>query len=323
MNKKICRLYIFDLIRAIAVLLVLFGHCFLHALNIDLRIHGIGVGMFFFISGYLISLTLERNNSISFIRQRFFRLVPVLIFVILTFSIIKFIIKKSSFNAIFINLTQGIFFIGDFFENYGIAGIDTWTLNTEVRFYLIIWLVYYFFKQNFTKNMHKFIISIYCTFFVIFFPIFFYAPKSSTFQDATFNTHCVVYLFFGVFYFLYDNKKISIKELILYFIINYLTILILKLFIYKNISYNIDLYMIGMIISLCFVLSAKYFQPNKVISYIAKISYSIYIIHHPFVFHFGFFGIIMTFVISHFTYKYIEMPFIQYGKNRHIVFKNI
>jgi peptidoglycan/LPS O-acetylase OafA/YrhL len=80
----------FDILRLLAAWLVLFSHCFplgaraqseplLATLGID-SLGGVGVAIFFVLSGYLVTLSLERSpNLLEFARRRVLRIYPGLI----------------------------------------------------------------------------------------------------------------------------------------------------------------------------------------------------------------------------------------------------
>ena len=79
----------FDLLRLLAAWFVLFSHCypltgqpvadpFVRYIGID-TLGGIGVSIFFVLSGYLVTNSLERSSSVfSFTRKRVFRIFPAL-----------------------------------------------------------------------------------------------------------------------------------------------------------------------------------------------------------------------------------------------------
>ena len=84
----------FDILRLLAAWLVLFSHCYplggrashepmASALGID-TLGGVGVTIFFVLSGYLVTLSLERSpNVLEFARRRALRIYPALIAVCL------------------------------------------------------------------------------------------------------------------------------------------------------------------------------------------------------------------------------------------------
>ncbi len=84
----------FDILRLIAAWLVLFSHCYplggrpggeplASTLGID-TLGGVGVSIFFVLSGYLVTLSLERSPSLlEFARRRALRIYPALVVICL------------------------------------------------------------------------------------------------------------------------------------------------------------------------------------------------------------------------------------------------
>src|SRR6266403_2103177 len=86
--KNSNQIYIFQLIRATACILVCIAHIFITKKQNEflgsnfIALGQIGVGMFFFISGYLIMKSLNSHELRSFVIHRFLRIYPVLSFVL-------------------------------------------------------------------------------------------------------------------------------------------------------------------------------------------------------------------------------------------------
>lgn len=84
----------FDVLRLLAAWLVLFSHCYplggrptleplMSTVGID-TLGGVGVAIFFVLSGYLVSISLERSSSVlEFARRRVLRIYPALVVVCL------------------------------------------------------------------------------------------------------------------------------------------------------------------------------------------------------------------------------------------------
>jgi len=88
----------FDILRLLAAWLVLFSHCFpltgrpqhepLARLGID-TFGGVGVAIFFVLSGYLVTVSLERHhNLLAFLRKRLLRIYPGLVVVCLLCALV-------------------------------------------------------------------------------------------------------------------------------------------------------------------------------------------------------------------------------------------
>ena len=87
------KIYIFDFIRAFACLYIVLHHFLFvrfqwyYNTYKTFTVSGIGMEMFFFTTGFLIPLSLERCNWKQFAVKRFFRLLPVLSFAVLIYTI--------------------------------------------------------------------------------------------------------------------------------------------------------------------------------------------------------------------------------------------
>lgn len=163
--------YQIDLLRAIAVLLVVFNH-----LNISLFQDGfIGVDIFLVISGYLITKNIikEQNEKSSFSLQKFYerrviRLAPAFFTVISICMVIFTLILTEDEWRLFlhsvlssISLTSNIYFsiqLNDYFSinAYSTPLLHIWSLSLEEQFYLI-WPIILIFLFGSTTKKYSFI----------------------------------------------------------------------------------------------------------------------------------------------------------------------
>lgn len=119
----------------------------------------LGVMLFFSISGFVISQTLYRSKSpFDFSKKRFARLFPTMLLCsILTFcfSFVEPRIYYSTFNNFLPSLTFispeifNLIFKGEFFEWMDGA---YWSLFTELRFYILIAVIFFYNRSNFFIN---------------------------------------------------------------------------------------------------------------------------------------------------------------------------
>ncbi len=157
----------FDIVRLFAAFQVFFMHSigYLHINNIQYFIIDFfelfpGVPIFFVISGFLISASLEKSKSLKqYFLNRFLRIYPAL-----WISIIVAIIAMLLFydvNVGFVNITKWImaqatilqFYHNDVFDSYGMGNLNgaLWTLSIELQFYILLALVYTFFNNKINK----------------------------------------------------------------------------------------------------------------------------------------------------------------------------
>lgn len=151
-----------DLLRAVAVLAVLFFHFDIPGFNGGF----LGVDIFFVISGYLITLHIRQQvaNSkfsfISFYLRRIRRLFPALFAILVLSSIAAiFILPKSLLEGFTTSqiaaatYVSNIYFwmISDYFDTASIVKplLHTWSLSVEEQFYLVwpLFIVLFFKKR--------------------------------------------------------------------------------------------------------------------------------------------------------------------------------
>ena len=170
----------FDLIRLFASLQVVVFHLLkqyeIHFDNYLIRIFILllkqfpGVPIFFTISGFLVYQSFEKNTKkpFTYFRNRFLRLYPglwvmvlLMSFFILVEAIISehSIVTKSFFIWLFCQLSFFQFYTPENlnFWGTGVPNSSLWTIVTEVQFYLIVPLLFYF------SRMSKKIITIFCS----------------------------------------------------------------------------------------------------------------------------------------------------------------
>ena len=173
----------FDLIRLIAALQVAVHHTLVHLqvpefqlklcvgggrINIEFPFPGVIV--FFAISGFLVTASLDRNQSVKkYILNRILRIVPALYLAfILTFIALAcfgFINVKTFSSIPFLGwiigqLTLFQFFTPDILRPYGVGcpNGSLWTIPVEFVFYLCLPLIIFFFRKR--KNIGLIIFSV-------------------------------------------------------------------------------------------------------------------------------------------------------------------
>lgn len=139
------RLREFDGIRGIAALAVVLCHLSELSIPFSFGIGRYGVDVFFILSGFVIFLSLDRQDSlINFYKTRFVRLFPIFWFCVLFSSfgifLFRFAEKQISVLIFLSNLTmipRQLTGIGSYIEG------SYWTLECELFFYLLISLLYF------------------------------------------------------------------------------------------------------------------------------------------------------------------------------------
>lgn len=266
-----------------------------------------GVFLFFCISGFIIPYSLFNSGFKSFVINRFFRLFPIYWFAI----IVTLLVKPQSVTLF--KLLSNLFMI------QGFVGADyimyiTWTLEIELIFYILC-AVYYargllnndkFIIKNIIFFLGLAIISSLIRFFVgLHIPDVTFLGLALMFTCVrTFINKSLDYRFYGLFLLL--SIPVSYFENTV------------------NAFGHISGYIIGIVMFLSLYNLPEF--KNKILSFLGRISYSIYLLHVPIaisLFEFflprnpfaaAFFAIASVILVSYLTYKFIEVPFIGLGK---------
>jgi len=338
-----------DFLRFLAVTCVFFYHLKLLFPNFHLLGGFLGVDIFFFISGYLITkiiLSKIINKEFSyknFLINRFLRLVPgQAMLIILVFFSSLFILLPNELVQLSEQIIFSFFLNSNFYfwffvhERYGDPGpffqplLHFWTLSVEWHFYIFYPLMIILFVKILKINFLKFLITI----TIISFILTLWAStkyKSAIFYLSVFR----FWEFFlgGLTFYLFkksENKK-KLNTFFLY-LIKILPTAGLFLIIYSVFNFNsqssffIRMYpIIGSILIIKFGTTTLFF--SKIINFfffikIGRLSYSIYLYHFPF---FCFYAhylqiyednpflkgmlIILTLICSVLSFQLIEKPF--------------
>jgi peptidoglycan/LPS O-acetylase OafA/YrhL len=332
------------LIRFILAILVIYGHSFsLTRTNINSEVFikyfhidysgSCAVALFFFTSGLLVSKSyIERNQPISFILARFFRIMPALfvsaIFLafiagpmLTTLPLPDYFNNKETYSFIYNNLLMHTqYSLPGVFEylpySKGING-SWWTIKYEVMCYSFL---LFFGLINGFKN--KYIATFVCLAIIIL------AVTDSTFiRDNFSNDQYVYYLPFyfctGCLFYIWSDL-IQINTRVLIGLIG-ITILCRNTSIYPILFF---------LCSSVFILILSIYEPFKKIKIKHDISYGIYIygffIQQLLIFLFPnmnnywntIFAILISMIFALISAKYIEEPAILLGKKMSKCFYN-
>ena len=321
--------------RGLAVILVFIFH-----LNLNYFSGGyIGVDIFFVISGYVITQSFlnifkkEKNfihTTKIFFKKRIARIVPAI--VVLSFvSVVVF--KQIFIEKHYISFLQSVFFSNFFLSNFffwnesGYFGLEnlfkpllhTWSLSVEIQVYLLVPLLLFFLLRN------KYLLFYSASMLIIFL---------SVFLGEVFINRPFVYFFpffrfheflLGIFSFYYlnsiSNKKLNYK-------FSYLgVILIIISSVYLNETKNFPginslLPIVGILMIIISEDKKNILLCNNITQYLGNISYSLYLYHWPVIVafkyitlktFFNFYDVVsiclITLILSHLSYKYVELSF--------------
>lgn len=251
----------------------------------------LGVDIFFVISGYLITkiiLNDIKNNVFTvgdFYQRRIRRILPlILISSVVSLILGYFFMLPDDFE----NLSQSVFATSLFSNNFLLLKtthdywdvsnnykplMHTWSLAIEEQFYLIYPLIIFFFgNQNQKKLMIFFVIIT-----LISINLFIFSDSSNQkFYQIQYRIFEFTFGILGAFYFKNEIKNIFLSTISTF-------IIFLVLFYDCNLNSDIKLITIN-IASLTFLITLKdgvlrKLFDNKIIGFLGKISFSIYVWH--------------------------------------------
>ncbi|WP_028469767.1 acyltransferase family protein [Neptunomonas japonica] len=276
------RLIEFDSLRGIAALLVVLFHYTYQYFNIIdggepittlFTYGGLGVQLFFIISGFVILVSLHHSKDIFyFYISRFSRLYPPYWFAVCFSSLVVILSGK------YLELTDFLMNLTMFQYFFSIDDIDGvyWTLRVELTFYFWVSIFYFFL----TKNNFKFILIVWLLASLVIpfinntYEIYNSFPLFKVF-DRLFMLQFTPFFLSGIAFYYYKNE--------VGFRYSLFVILLCLLVVYVNdsIKYTIVLLLIDIIVFLVLNERMKFLN-NKFFLFMGSISYSLYLIHQLF-----------------------------------------
>lgn len=294
----------FNLIRLLAAMQVVVFHGIEHLqiksewlnfLGVKFLKYFPGVPIFFFISGFLIYWSFERNtNNIGqYFKNRLLRIYPALwvcliitIFLLLLFSdnTIALLKDKGFYSWVVGQLTFFQFYTPNSLRFWGVGTPNgsLWTIIIELQFYFLIPIIYFLRKKNKLTFYALLLISIFSNILV-----FMFDSESLLIKLwSVFIAPYLYYFMFGILFYIYWNKvKLLVEnKFLIWFLIYILWSYVLNTYFkIETYSYWIDspINLLSDILLLFVVFSAA--TSNKKLSNLIlkehDVSYGIYIYH--------------------------------------------
>lgn len=293
-----------------------------------------GVVVFFVLSAVTISMSLGASTKFrlsEYMVKRFFRIAPLYYFMItLAFFSggVAHYFEVFSVHNDLKNLLMHLSFLNLFDSRYrnNLLGVE-WTIPLEMFYYLVLPAAHFCLSKYRSGGGHVFILSLSVAFASTFLFTKFY---DSRYVAYTVHWSVEKYLFsyaVGILLYEFLLKSKPIKQGISSWLILEMAVL-LVCFIRGHVNHEeefIALWAAGLIwiLSLRPRLGSIIFE-NRVVMYLGKISYSLYLIHYPVLSYVKTFlsdplaifciGLLLTIAISTVTYFLIEEPFVRLGK---------
>ena len=327
MNQEFDRSKDIDILRAIAVLLVIGYHYFPRHIELGY----LGVDIFLVISGYLMVASYNSShNPINFLKKRAYRLMPGLLSVALVcFILMAIILREDSLYDYSKELITSIVGISNLYYYSKLGYFDfgsqdnlflmSWTLSLEIQYYFLIALSFGLIIRRILPVFVLILVSIGSSFFLADSAVF-YLISSRLWEFLA-----------GALLYLYLAEKGEKKEKLIS------TCLVASLVFFCSIHYFlIDSYIV--ILQLAAVSLAVFVisgivnfnlishSVRKVFLWIGESSYSLYLVHWPILFfarginvESSIIGVVITlilvFVLAKLNYMYVECKLTKKLKN--------
>lgn len=264
-----------------------------------------GVGLFFILSGYVIPLSLKNSKPVDYLIRRIFRIYPTLIVCLLIAASAMTLVNTylgSSEPANFFKLNRlvgNILLIRDVMHVPFIE-FATWTLEIEVHFYLLFFVLFYF---AIDKKIRSFIFSAIAS-LILANTLFFLGHHLGEQEKIlglgkliTYNGSYITFMFVGTAMYYMTSKQWTYGKgmltLALMLVFNYLFLHTggLQKANANTIFIN---HLYALVTFLTLYLMSNYIPYSKFLNKIAEISYPLYLTH-------GFTGYTIYFLLFNIT----------------------
>lgn len=333
------RIVFLDYLRIVAFTSVLIGHKFytyLVTLSNDQTVHstprlianlllpfvyggGVGVGVFFLVSGYIITHVLQTEQTREFLIKRTFRIYPLYIVAVLAQYI--FLSVEGNAPGLLILLPQ-LLLVGDFFGTpYALNGAE-WTLRVEVMFY-----AYMVVLRSLNLMTHYKKLLPYCLLGTAMLCWFLAPIPSAEIWSKGYFTIYGPFLLLGVIFYLYEKKQTSVT--ILMFSIGFIFYQHYSLMAtYQQRWLDAHFAILAFIIFVVFWIFRRHITAAPWVLFLSDLTYAIYLFHNWF---FGYAkqglaifsvsvlnpdiqALVVLLLVCFFMVKYVEKPGIRLGR---------
>ncbi len=307
-----------DTLRGVAILMVVFGHFLPERLvsgDATFHVSSLGRGgviLFFLLSGYLIFSSVERQDTVTFLSRRLFKIFPAYsINVALIFALGYFNSDHANWNLKL--LLANLFMVQDVFGQELLNGVY-WTLLIEIKFYVFLALQYLVLRDRGTVAIMVTLIAVnsviwwtrgYASMLLTFFPTFYVGIQIYRAERSNWDRASVLRL---------AGSTVLVAFSLLMFDQHY--------------PYWSAAYLIGEAAVLSLFLRSNI--SSGILNFFGRVSYSDYLYHASLGFLlFALIGtastwfgnlasvalaIAATTAVAYISYRYIEVPMVEFGK---------
>lgn len=248
----------------------------------------LGVKVFFAISGFILSIPFIKSkgkiNLKKYYYNRLIRIEPPYIITLILFYLVHVVVigedpLKYSFN-LFLGLTYSHVFVTGYFNPINPV---TWSLETEVQFYILIPFLFLFFYRL-RKSLSKIIFFIVVFLFSVYLRTYFLENQIYSLSNSVisyFSNFCI-----GIFFAFYFLKKSFNLKSSFHDVLGLVSILLMIYFYKPQFSFANNLFFnLSVFIFFNSVFAGKFFNwlfTRKILYTIGGMCYTIYLIHFAF-----------------------------------------
>lgn len=244
-----------------------------------------GVALFFLISGLVIPFSLEKHTRWTFLLARILRIYPTFIVALLFEMLVlygasRYWHRPFAFDARMI-LTNGLLINN--LTGYPVVDFVNWTLSIEIKFYLLIMIVATSIKNGKLSVLFGIAAAITLANFLIarHFDGLHITQSTPVLSTFSLESPYIIFMFIGVLFNFHESKYYGSVKLVA-------TILVMSaLFLtcwrlgtlspeYPVVTVN---YLYGIIIFGTLYAGRNYIKENRIIDFMASISFPFYLIH--------------------------------------------
>ncbi len=246
---------------------------------------GLGIGIFTFISGYLIARSLDTRSIKTYAASRFWRIVPTYLFVLAlawgVFSVFGYSRLVPGAEATPTGILAQAFLVRDLFNLYNPLVSSDWTLIYEVQFYVLIAFAWAAYQRLGKVNA---LIAFYIGLTLVGYALLsLLSLKYGHGEAAVQRTGGALFCFTGSIYYLGRQGHIQnpLKVLVGVWALG----AVCYTYFYGTFFYGylqVSLTHIYAVLLAIFVISKNSVRPTRVIAGFAAISFPVYLLHQTF-----------------------------------------
>lgn len=260
-----------------------------------------GVSVFFLISGFVVSMSLENKSIKRFVVKRIFRIWPAYI---AGFSGTFFMIwaytkwSKAVFPYTIKDWAVQCSLLRDWLWVPCIDG-SSWTLVAELKFYFVMCIIFYFQKAHDKSVLTYLAVAMgvfnFLTYFSLEYLLENYIYVYRVVYNLSFSNINILYMLLGVCIYNYYRKYLALEDLVKMLVTLYMLLCFSVIFSAER--NQLQLYTVSYLFGLLTFLAAYVLRDKlsriRILGRIGEISYPLYIVH-------GLNGyIIQTFLVQH------------------------